>query len=418
MPLMTSQSQIKGLAQSSTPDVIPEGSLWYDTSNNILKASDGSSYNQIGKTNFAGAAVVSHSTTIGDYTTPTSAVISSLGIQAAFSDAYTTNTGWTLTGTKVNVDSTVADGLSFNAIDGDDEERATKSLGFTLNDTQWRADLTFKHTAVSSGENIYLALLAADTSLRNDSGDGLGFGMGDNGKLIMHARDGATLTTNYATAAITPVINTFYYASLERTSTTNLRLSIYTDSGRTTHLTGSPENFTIPSTITTLTLVSHQTYNTGVTARTLTAQGDDLAIYSPNPIYDNDTATLMKTTSQNNPNIYVDMGSALNLCAVAIYHDAVNTTETEIKIQSSSDAITWTDKRKITVSNLTGSAWNYYRFNIAGGARYIRIYGTGTSKVLSTYEVKVLKKTDAEIFADLGTVEISNSDTTLDGDGV
>ena len=135
-------------------------------------------------------------------------------------------------------------------------------------------------------------------------------------------------------------------------------------------------------------------------------------------VFDDSTATVFTTASENNPYVYVDMGSALNLCAIAIYHDAVGTTETEIKIQSSIDAVTWTDKRKITVSNLTTAAWNYYRFNIAGGARYIRVYGTGTSKALSIKEIKVMKKTDAQIFADLGIVEISSSDTALDGDGV
>ena len=133
---------------------------------------------------------------------------------------------------------------------------------------------------------------------------------------------------------------------------------------------------------------------------------------------DNNTATRWTTDSVTNPNIYVDMGSALNLCAAAFYFDSTNTTNTEILIQSSADASTWTTKRTITTSNLTNGAYNYYRFNIAGGSRYIRFYGNSAgSTVLSIWEIKILKKTDAEIFNDLGILTITASDTTLGADG-
>ena len=138
---------------------------------------------------------------------------------------------------------------------------------------------------------------------------------------------------------------------------------------------------------------------------------------SANTIDDN-TATKWTSYSESNPNVYVDMGSALNLCAAAFYFDSTNTTNTEILIQSSADASTWTTKRTITKSNLTNGAYNFYRFNIAGGARYIRFYGNSAgSTVLSIWEIKILKKTDAEIFNDLGMLTITSNDTTLAADG-
>ena len=133
---------------------------------------------------------------------------------------------------------------------------------------------------------------------------------------------------------------------------------------------------------------------------------------------DNNTATRWTSNSESNPNIYVDMGSALNLCAAAFYFDSTDTTNTEILIQSSPDASVWTTRRTITESNLTNGAYNYYRFNIAGGARYIRFYGNSAgSTVLSIFEIKILKKTDAEIFNDLGILTITASDTALGPDG-
>ena len=135
-------------------------------------------------------------------------------------------------------------------------------------------------------------------------------------------------------------------------------------------------------------------------------------------VKDNNTATRWTSSSESNPNIYVDMGSALNLCAAAFYFDSTNTTNTEILIQSSADASTWTTKRTITKSDLTNGAYNFYRFNIAGGARYIRFYGNSAgSTVLSIWEIKILKKTDAEIFNDLGMLTITPNDTTLSADG-
>ena len=163
----------------------------------------------------------------------------------------------------------------------------------------------------------------------------------------------------------------------------------------------------------TITTSGGYTIHTFTTSSTfvVTATGAGKAI-------DDNTATKWTSNSETNPNIYVDMGSALNLCAAAFYFDSTDTTNTEILIQSSADASTWTTKRTITKSNLTNGAYNFYRFNIAGGARYIRFYGNSAgSTVLSIWEIKILKKTDAEIFNDLGMLTITSNNTALAADG-
>ena len=131
---------------------------------------------------------------------------------------------------------------------------------------------------------------------------------------------------------------------------------------------------------------------------------------------DDNTSTVWKTNASTNPFIYVDMGSAVNLCAIAWYNDSA-TTETTIKIQTSTNASSWTDKRTILTSNLVTSVYNFIRFNTTT-ARYIRIYGTsGSSLVLSAAEIKVQKKTDAELLISHGHLSISNSDTGIELDG-
>jgi hypothetical protein len=131
---------------------------------------------------------------------------------------------------------------------------------------------------------------------------------------------------------------------------------------------------------------------------------------------DDNTSTVWKTNASTNPFIYADMGSAVNLCAIAWYNNAA-TTETTVKIQTSTDASSWTDKRTVLTSNLVASVYNFIRFNTIT-ARYIRIYGTsGSSLVLSAAEIKVQKKTDAELLISHGHLAISNSDTGIELDG-
>ena len=131
---------------------------------------------------------------------------------------------------------------------------------------------------------------------------------------------------------------------------------------------------------------------------------------------DDNTSTVWKTNASTNPFIYADMGSAVNLCAIAWYNNAA-TTETTVKIQTSTDASSWTDKRTVLTANLVASVYNFIRFNTVT-ARYIRIYGSsGSSLVLSAAEIKVQKKTDAELLISHGHLAISNSDTGIELDG-
>ena len=157
-------------------------------------------------------------------------------------------------------------------------------------------------------------------------------------------------------------------------------------------------------------LIADYTTPTAVTASSA-ASG-----YASSKAKDDNTSTVWKTNSEANPFIYADMGSAVNLCAIAWYNDAA-TTETTVKIQTSTDASNWTDKRTVLTSNLVASVYNFIRFNTTT-ARYIRIYGSsGSSVVLSAAEIKVQKQTDSELLLSHGHLSISITDTGIELDG-
>jgi len=132
---------------------------------------------------------------------------------------------------------------------------------------------------------------------------------------------------------------------------------------------------------------------------------------------DNDTSTTWGSLSETNPNIYIDTGSSQKLSGLAIHYNS-DTTETEIKIQTSDNASTWTDKRTILTSALTNNAWNYIRFPIIT-ARYIRIYGnSGSSTILSINELKhLVSPTDTLLVSSHSHLAIDPEDSTLNLDG-
>lgn len=129
-------------------------------------------------------------------------------------------------------------------------------------------------------------------------------------------------------------------------------------------------------------------------------------------LHDGSTSTRWVSAAQANPWFSVDMGTLQNIGGIALNHSAA-TTESQLAIEVSSDAVAWTLMRTISTASLTNSAWNYVRFPIRG-ARHVRVYGTsGASRVISANEVKVLIKTDTEIVRTHGHRIISPTDVGI-----
>jgi hypothetical protein len=347
--------------------------------------------------------------TIGDYSIPNAVtgVSSTSSIPLPSPDVsydYSSSTGWTQTGSQVAIGSNVLTGT----ITTGSLQQEYKALGITLSDSQWICDFKYMTTFRSSAPSVPVLVFAAGTSDPQASTQDSLMVIGQNNNpgdcLLLAYKDGAgSLTTSGATQV---GINQSqqYYCRLSRTSTTNLRLSVYSDVIHQT-LVGTID-FTIPSTVTTLTTIQHCGDSTFTSGRNLTYIIDDTwiwnntttgGVYSSSAnLKDTNTTTAWTSNSEVAPYCVLDYGSSVEIAEVAIYFNKATTTATQIKIQTSLDNVTYTDKRLINVSAFNGSAWDYIRFNrdIAQN-RYVKILGTDAgSKILSIYEVKILSPSE------------------------
>lgn len=143
--------------------------------------------------------------------------------------------------------------------------------------------------------------------------------------------------------------------------------------------------------------------------------GSATEIRDPAVVFDG-TTTYWKSLSENNPNVYVDMGSTATATGVMINRDGTDTSETEFKIETSPDASTWTTKRTVTMSNVSAGSDVFIRIPPTN-CRYVRIYGTGSSKSLAIIHFKIKKATNDEITASHSHLDISSTDTSLGLDG-
>ena len=485
MPLITRNSQNANVKLGTTAQLaaitFTDGDLASDTTLNKLKIFDGSTLQNVGATSFSSSAVVSQSTTIGNYTTPSSAVASSdLGSNVEYlviggggggsgkygggggAGAYRTATGFTVATQTYTI--TVGAGGAGGVADNSGSNGGSSIFS----------------TITSTGGGYGSRGAGGSTAGGSGGGGAVGANGGAAGTYGTAGGNGSTPSGgNYAggggggasTAGANGPSNTVAGNGGNGTSSSITGTSITragggggsTWTGGTVGLGGTGggglggisntnENGT-DGTVNTGSGGGSASYASGVgvnggaggsglviiryltaqmtatggtittdgsyTINTFTSSGDFVVtLNDASRVKDDNTATKWTSSSESNPNVYVDMGSALNLCAAAFYFNSTDTTNTEILIQSSADASTWTTKRTITTSNLTNGAYNYYRFNIAGGSRYIRFYGNSAgSTVLSIWEIKILKKTDAEIFNDLGILTITASDTALGPDG-
>ncbi len=450
MPLITRSSQNANVKLGTTAQLaaisFADGDLASDTTLDKLQLFDGSALVDVGQPSFSGGAVVSQSTTIGDYTTPTSAVASSSGLVITQYEYFVLggggSGGFAPTGNGGNSGS-LSTGNAYAALGSLAVTVGAGGIGYSAGS--------------GAASSIGSISAAGGTNSNNGGGNGLGAnggtkvvvgGVGTNGvggAGIANSITGSSVTyggggggggDRSSPNSITSMVGgsggggnggVSEFAGSPVAGTANLGAGGGGGGRRNTgvtidgadggsgvvilrYLTGS-----ITATGGTITTSGgytiHQFNSSGTFTITAFTGAGALTI-------DNNVATKWYSTSEANPNIYVDMGSALNLCAAAFYFDSIGTTNTQILIQTSINGTDWTTKRTITESNLTDGAYNYYRFNIAGGARYVRFYGNSAgSTVLSIYEIKIMSKTDAQIFNDLGMLLITGSDTSLGPDG-
>ncbi len=427
--------------QSSDPGTSAvAGDLWSDTDNNALYRRNDDNDGWITLNSSEKADVTPETTvplissTIGDYTDPDSATASSYKDDANFTYNDGASTGFTTAGTAGKITfNTTDDQVDFTAAASSIDARAyAKDLGVDVTgnyclDFEW--EMT-QSAYVSSGQackcQVYLTAASLDPSGENPSGSwngvqASGYPSGSYTYFYVQARSGGgtVAAAGDQSNTVFPMPSTTVtkrYIRMVRNGTT-FTTTAYSDAARTTSVgsynvtCNATDNlrylaFKVFSQSTTnawsFNVTNFKFYNGATTA----------SENPPSYAIDDDTATWWQSNSEANPFIYVDVGSILNIGQMTIYPKD-ETTETEIKIQTSTDASAWTDVRKITYSNLTEGAYNYIRFNIQN-ARYVRIYGnSGESKVLAINEIKCQEFSDSEAADKHGHLPISATSTAI-----
>lgn len=423
--------------KTTQPSGQQNGDHWSDTSQSPpqLKVYDGSDYQNVGKQSFAGASVVTHSETIGDYTTPSSAVSSSTSYSPnSVNDPDTVWIPSDIVKARVN---TTNDNIDFDFEDNLGSNSAIYyDFGSARSDTDWVLRFKINFTSIDDNSRTWFGLssVIGNQATAQDF-IGLLVHRFTDAKWKTADSDGASLPTagdNQSTSNISTSTN--YWIQITRLTATTYEIKIYSDAyttlietvaGTCASTTASLRYIVFcnrndfDSTNKQVGIIDDVAFQNAVTTFTTADFSDSFTTNSASKSIDGNTSTYSETHQETNPNIYYDAGSSKKFFALAI-NPKSTTTETEIKVRVSDDT-TFTDGetvRTILVSALTMGSWNYIRFNLNIG-RYIQVYGSsGSSKRLALNEVKYLTKTDDQIWEDLGLLEISETDTSIGLNGV
>ena len=170
-------------------------------------------------------------------------------------DLTSSSQTWTKVGTSiVKTDNTITATSATDTGSGSTgANRVYTTLPSTLSNTAHVTDFDLKITAnASAGDPDIVPIMytAGTGAFGAGSQDGYGFdmysdsGSGNNYNMRLIARDG---TDNDYSATITLIPQTQYYCRLVRNSADLGTLNVYSDSARTTHISGSPKTLTIAS---------------------------------------------------------------------------------------------------------------------------------------------------------------------------
>ncbi|HKC69080.1 MAG TPA: T9SS type A sorting domain-containing protein [Bacteroidia bacterium] len=231
---------------------------------------------------------------------------------------YSSSTGWVFNGTDLSISGGT---FNFNATQDDAYNYATDSLPCYLSDSSWVSNIDFIYTGRGTdgvGHNI----LGVQAGTQDTWNTGVSYGISNQNCLDMwitcpyggaQSTDsiygGAKAGTTWGATSkgIHVALSTQYYLRMERLSYTQGRISVFTNAARTTHATGSPQTFTIPSGVTGLHVIEHGCMPQGYFTRTMTAALDNFTICgNAEPFRLADPTTMGITTTKANDliNIY------------------------------------------------------------------------------------------------------------------
>lgn len=184
-------------------------------------------------------------------------------------------------GTRIVVDAATNHRLNFNSVSDATDDHCYRNFT-SLPDNDWKVEFEWRGTnPVCYNAFVYFAVVDAhdnpylygtDAVWTRVEGDGHIYRMdivGVNGGVV----------GVYSTAITGLANNTSYYARMEKTSATNVTLSLFTDAARTTHVSGSPQSATVSSGITGLTTFQVSNYNDNSTLGPIKGWIDNLKVY-------------------------------------------------------------------------------------------------------------------------------------------
>ena len=170
------------------------------------------------------------------------------GRQVIFQDDFSTSVNWVQTGTGVSITGGVISGWGADGVD----RRLTHDLGKPISDNKWTIEFDYMFTA--SNLPAHAPIVLSDINQDIDSGtndnDFIGVVHGTTiDQLVIAFGDFVDFGGGTQSTGIPIVTSTQYFPRLERLSSTETRLSVFSDSARTTHIAGSPVTLTVPSTV-------------------------------------------------------------------------------------------------------------------------------------------------------------------------
>lgn len=408
----------------------------YENGTNSIIFLDGDASGNIKQAKYAIAtesmtSTTAQLTTSTAFITPSSASASSYKLgTASFTDNYSSTSGWTQTGASSGGIAVTGGAATADAWQGGsaaNQRSLYKSLGVTLSNSRWIADIEYRFTAEAAGGTFYILALTAGTGWHGDtniSQDGIAASHNKNPDgtncLKIISQDGTSVAGSAGCINISA--STTYYLRLERTSSTETTLSVFTDSNRLTHASGSPITFTIPSTVTGLATLMHINQIGDGTGNTLTATLDNVAVYDssaatewqPSNTIDSNASTEWQNavSSESGAYIYFDMNAAKSVAAIRIAHTSGTNIPQSIDIYISNSTSSWGSVHAtITLTQSSGS--QSYTFTAKTGQFIkwqVNTWGTATTWRINEAKVGIGASANAQVYN--SAIESSGSTLT------
>ena len=254
---------------------------------------------------------------------------------------FSSNTNWDVSngGTgdnHVEIDTTNGYVLAYKVMNySNDPKRVAYDLqtndSFTLSDSKWYCDFEVYWLSTGGDDNLGtgqgIGFSAGNNQMSDISTDCIVLDMGGTDTQANIALQTQNGETEYPTSSINIPFNTTMYCRMERLSTTEVRWSIFTDSARTTHATGSPQTKTDAgiANVTGLSWCVLANRAIGSGGRESTYRIDNVKIYNNMDAIQDDKATLLTdslgsavdgtnvgTTTTSNTPIYDQTAISMN----------------------------------------------------------------------------------------------------------